>query len=193
LPESGARRQTRGPAALAAKGRKRETIRKAVSALAQVLDFVGVQPNPARDKVQVRLPRGDSEEPNPPTGDHLEAVYRLLPARYRLPLLVLDATGMRLGELEQLAWGDVDEQRGRWRVTQAVSKTSRARWVQVPPPLFQAVTELVPREDRIPERRVFQGFGGDVSGPRSRERARPPACLSSRRTTSVTDGSACST
>jgi integrase len=57
--------------------------------------------------------------------------------------------------------GDVDEQRGRWRVTQAVSKTSRARWVQVPPPLFQAVTELVPREDRIPERRVFQGFGGD--------------------------------
>lgn len=148
-------------AALAAKGRKRETIRKAVSALAQVLDFVGVQPNPARGKVQVRLPRGDSEEPNPPTGDHLEAVYRLLPARYRLPLLVLDATGMRLGELEQLAWGDVDEQRGRWRVRQAVSKTSRARWVQVPPPLFQAVTELVPREDRIPERRVFQGFGGD--------------------------------
>jgi integrase len=113
-------------ATLAEKGKKRETIRKAVSALAQVLDHAGVSPNPARDKVQVRLPRGDSEEPNPPTSDHLEAVYRLLPTRYRLPLLVLDATGMRLGELEQLAWGDVDEQRGRWRVTQAVSKTSRA-------------------------------------------------------------------
>jgi len=95
---------------------------------AQVLDFAGVQPNPARDKVQVRLPRGDSEEPNPPTGDHLDAVYRLLPSRYRLPLLALDATGMRLGELEQLAWVTY-EQRGRWRVTQAVSKTSRARWV----------------------------------------------------------------
>jgi integrase len=148
-------------ATLAAKGRKRETIRKAVSALAQTLDFAGITPNPARDRVQVRLPRGDTEEPQPPTGGHVEAVCRLLPTRYRLPLLVLDATGMRLGELEQLTWGDVDEQRGRWRVSQAVSKTSRARWVQVPPVIFQAVTALVARDDRTPDRRVFQGFGGD--------------------------------
>jgi integrase len=27
--------------------------------------------------------------------------------------------------------------------------------------LFQAVTDLVPRQDPTPERRVFQGFGGD--------------------------------
>ena len=46
------------------------------------------------------------------------------------------------------------------RVSQAVSKTSRARWVNVPPALFAAVTALVPRDDRSPERRVFQGFGG---------------------------------
>jgi integrase len=39
---------------------------------------------------------------------------------------VLDATGMRLGELEGLSWGDVDEQRDAG-VSQAVSKTSRAR------------------------------------------------------------------
>jgi integrase len=148
-------------AKLAAKGRKRETIRKAVSALAMVLDFEGVTPNPARDRVQVRLPRGDSEEPNPPTGEHVEVVCRLLPERYRLPLLVLDATGMRLGELEQITWGDVDEGRSRWRVRQAVSKTSRARWVQVPPVVFAAVLDLVARDDRTPERRVFQGFGGD--------------------------------
>jgi integrase len=56
---------------------------------------------------------------------------------------------------------DVDERRSRSRVTQAVSKTSRARWVQVPPVLFQAVLELIPRDDRTPERRVFQGFGAD--------------------------------
>jgi integrase len=147
-------------AALVAKGRKRETIRKAVSALAQVFEFAGIAPNPARDRVQVRLPRGDAEEPKPPTGEHVEAVCRLLPSRYRLPLLVLDVTGMRLGELEGLTWGDVDEQSSRWRVSMAVSKTSRARWVQVPPLIFGVVTELVPREDRTPERRVFQGFGG---------------------------------
>ena len=74
---------------------------------------------------------------------------------------MLDATGMRVGELEQLTWGDVDEQRGRWRVSQAVAKTGRARWVNVPPVLFEAVTALVPRDDRTPDRRVFQGFGGD--------------------------------
>ena len=50
----------------------------------------------------------------------------MLPNRYKLPLVVLDATGMRLGELEGLAWGDVDEPRSRWRVSQATSKTSRA-------------------------------------------------------------------
>jgi integrase len=55
----------------------------------------------------------------------------------------------------------VDEQRGRWRVSQAVSKTSTARWVNVPPELFAAVTAPVPRDDRTPDRPVFQGFGGD--------------------------------
>jgi integrase len=33
--------------------------------------------------------------------------------------------------------------------------------VQVPAPVFAAVLELVPRDDRTAERRIFQGFGGD--------------------------------
>jgi hypothetical protein len=56
---------------------------------------------------------------------------------------------------------DVDEPRGRWRVSAAVSKTRRARSVAAPPAMFLAVVELVPRDDRAPERPVFQGFGGD--------------------------------
>jgi integrase len=67
---------------------------------------------------------------------------------------------MRLGELEGLTWGDVDERRSRWRVSQAVSKTGRAHWVPAPV-LFAAVTALVARDDRTPDRKVFQGFGGD--------------------------------
>jgi integrase len=101
-----------------------------VSALAQVLDHAGVSPNPARDRVHVRLPREERAELNPPTGEHVRAVHALLPFRYRLPFLVLDASGMRVGELEALSWRDVDEPRGRWRVSQAASKTGRARWVQ---------------------------------------------------------------
>ena len=69
-------------------------------------------------------------------------------ARHRLPLLVLDATGMRVGELEALTWGDVDEPRERWRVSRTVAKTGRARWVNVAPVLFAAVLEFCPRDDR---------------------------------------------
>jgi len=144
-----------------AKTRKRETVRKTVIALAMVFDFAGVEPNPARDKRTVKLPRETKTEINPPTSDQLLAVHRLLPSRYRLPLVVLDATGMRLGELERMTWGDVDEPRQRWRVSAAVSKTGQARWVNVPAEVFAAVTALVAREDRVPDRRVFQGFGGD--------------------------------
>jgi integrase len=143
------------------KTRKRETVRKTLLALAMLLDYAGLDPNPARDKTAVRLPFEKKTEVKPPSAAHIEAVYRLMPPRYRLPLLVLDATGMRLGELEQLTWGDVDEPKGRWRVSQAVSKTRAARWVHVSPELFQAVTALVARDDRVPDRRVFQGFGGD--------------------------------
>ena len=146
---------------LHAAGLRRQTIRKTVSVLAMVLDHAGITPNPARDKVTVRLPREERREVHPPTAAHVEAVVHLLPARYRLPALVLDATGMRIGELEALTWGDVDEPRRRWRVSGAVAKTRRARWVPVPDVLFDAVTALVAREDRVPERPVFQGFGAE--------------------------------
>lgn len=48
-----------------------------------------------------------------------------------------------------------------WRVSAAVSKTSRARWVSVPPVLFEAVLKLVRATIAPLDRRVFQGFGGD--------------------------------
>lgn len=144
----------------AAKLRK-QTIRKTVSVLAMILDHFRVQPNPARDKTTVRLPREERRHLAPPTAEHVEAAVRLLPARYRLPAVVLDATGMRVGELERLTWGDVDEPRARWRVSAVVAKTGRARWVEVPGVLFQAVCALVARDDRASERPVFQGFGAD--------------------------------
>jgi integrase len=138
----------------------RESIRKTLVTFAMVLDFAGVAPNPVRDKA-VKLPHELRPEINSPTAEHVRAVHRLLPSKYRLPLLVLDATGMRVGELEQLTWGDIDERRGRWRVSQAVAKTRRARWVSVPEPLFEAVLELRARDDRVPDAPVFVGATAD--------------------------------
>jgi integrase len=142
-------------------GLKPGFIRKIVQAAAMVLDHAGITPNPARDRTIVRLPRERRPEIAPPSAEHVLAVHRLLPPRYRLPLLVLDATGMRVGELEALTWGDVDEPRGRWRVTAAVAKTGAARWVHVPPVLFDAVAGLLARDDRAPGMQVFAGFGAD--------------------------------
>jgi len=74
---------------------------------------------------------------------------------------VLDATGMRVGELEALTWGDVDEYERRWRVSGAVAKTGRARWVPVPEVVLDAVTVAVPREDRDLAASPFHGFTAD--------------------------------
>jgi integrase len=135
--------------------------RKTVSVLAMILDHAGITPNPARDKLTARMPREERRHVEPPTAEHVEAVVRLLPSRYRLPTLVLDATGMRVGELEALTWGDLDEPRGRWRVPMSASKTGRARWIEAPSDLFAAVVELVSRDDRHADRRVFDYMTAD--------------------------------
>lgn len=146
-------------AELHAAGLKKQTIRKTVSVLAMVLDHAKITPNPARDKQTIKLPREPKRQVHPPTAEHIEAVLRFLPSKYRLPIVVLDATGMRIGELEALTWGDIDEPRGRWRI--ATSKTGRPRWVTPPASLYATVSALCPREDRTPERRVFLGVSGD--------------------------------
>jgi integrase len=178
---------------LVAKGRARETVRKTVAVLAMVLDHAGVTPNPARDRVHVRLPRENRAEIQPPSAEHVEAVHRLLAHAYRLPLLVLDVTGMRVGELEALTWGDVDEPRGRWRVSRTVAKTGRARWVNVAPALFAAALELCPRDDRHPDRRVFENVAADRLRTAISRACTAAGVPSSRRTICATGGSVCST
>ena len=128
--------------------------RKIVDALAMVLDHEGVAPNPARDR-RVRLPRDVREEIEPPDAEAVEAVLGAVAPRYRLLLVVLDATGMRVGELESLTWGDLDIRESRWRVARQREKGRRGRWVPMPADVFAAVDDLVPREDRDLGARVF--------------------------------------
>jgi integrase len=145
---------------LTGEGLARESIRKTLSTLAQVLDFSKVVPNPARDS-DVKLPPADTEEVDPPTAAHVLAVHWILPKQYRLPLLVLDATGMRIGEFAGGRWRDLDEQAGNWRVRKQLAKTRNARWVPIPEVLLEAIAGLVPREDRDRDAQVFDGFGAD--------------------------------
>lgn len=130
------------------KGYAYESVRKSKTALALVLDYARIEPNPARSKL-VKLRNEETEEVEPPVADHVEAVGWLLSAAYLLGLLVLDATGCRIGELAAAKVGDLDEGRRAWLVRAKVSKTKRARWVTLPDDVYEAIVEQLPaKEDR---------------------------------------------
>jgi integrase len=141
---------------------KPSSVRRYIATLRALLDFAGVEPNPARDE-RVRLPREERVVVHPPSAAEVDAIIARSPPRWRLPLRVLEQTGMRIGELTALSWGDVDEQRSRFRVESGKTASAR-RFVAVPEWLMSEVSQTVPREDRTPERRVFPGLTVDVAG-----------------------------
>jgi integrase len=142
---------------VAGQGLAPASLRRYLTTLRQLLDHAGADPNPARDR-RLRLPRVVREEARPPDADEVLAILRAVSVKYVLPLIVLEQTGMRVGELVSLAWGDVDVQNMQFRVRAAAAKTRQARWVQVPAWLVPHVERLCPLEDRTPERRVFTGL-----------------------------------
>jgi integrase/recombinase XerC len=154
---------------LSAGGLARNSLRHSLGALRQTLEHVEVDPNPARDH-RVRLPYEPAVEVNPPSADHVERALSAVARRYRLPLLVLEATAMRVGELEGLRWGDVDEPAGRWRVHKVSAKTRKSRWVQVPPDLFARVLDLTPRGGPRPGRPGIRRGGPGAPPYRPRPR-----------------------
>jgi integrase len=138
-------------------------LRKVVQAVAMTLDHAGVKPNPARDKLVVRMPRGEQEEVNPPSAAQILSFYRLLPSRHRLPLLFLDWSGARVSAIDLTLVGDYDEPRQRVRLRASTMKTRRALWIDLHPVLADAIEDsLGPREDRDPAARLFASSGADA-------------------------------
>jgi integrase len=149
-------------AVLAGEGKARESIRKSVTALAMILDFAGIVPNPARDRITVKLPREEREEIRPPDAATVEGVAHVLVPAYLVALAALDVTGCRVGELEAATIGDLDESQRAWRVSSAVSKTKRERWAEVAPEVFDVLLERLPaREDRDLAAPLFAGVTAD--------------------------------
>jgi integrase len=151
-------------AGLVGDDKARESIRKTLTAVAMVLDYAGVSPNPARDRVQVKLPRGEREEPQPPAADTVEAVAHRLAVPYLIGLTALDVSGRRVGELEAATVGDLDEERQAWLVRSAVSKTKASSWGVLSDDLVECaalvevVLERLPaREDRDLKAALFAG------------------------------------
>jgi integrase len=149
---------------------KPATIHTYVTYWASLFDYAEVKPNPAASR-QLRLPQITREQIAPPTGEQFVAAIERVPRALQLPLVVLEQTGMRIGELVTLQWGDVDERGCRFRLRSAETKTRRPRWVELPTWLMAIVGATLTVDDRAPARRVFPGFTSD-----SARRALARAC-----------------
>jgi integrase len=136
------------PSQTRAKPYSRESIKKSVHVLAGTFDHFGIDPNPARDR-RIKLPREQARDLVPPLAEHVERVADVLPRRHVFPLVVLDATGCRVGELAGACIGDLDERRRSFLVRRSLAKNARPRWVELPDDLFEALLDRIPpREDR---------------------------------------------
>jgi integrase len=138
---------------------KPRSVKKYWQALAQVLEFAEVEPNPARHKT-VKLPYVDVEEAMPPSVKHfLALVSKLRPGR-RLPTVLLEQTAARVSELRAWEWQDVDVEASRIRSHGVKGRrgTRRVMWREVPPWLMEVLLHSVPPDDRTPTRKLFPGL-----------------------------------
>ena len=158
-----------------------------------VLDYAGARPNAARDP-SVKLPLEEREEVEPPHADHVEAVAWLLPAAYVLGLLVLDATGARIGELAASDGSATSTRLERRWLVRAKSRRPVGRAGSSSPMISSASPSSGYPRARIatPKHPCSRSARRTASVWRSGGLAGMPACPRSRRTTSGIVGSACS-
>lgn len=137
-------------------GAGRTVIDRCLAALRNALDDYGLEPNPARHR-SVRPPRHEREEINPPSHADWQVLLDGVTEKMRLPLRVLEGTGLRVGELIALRLGDLDRSSGRLRVKGGKTRAAR-RWVPVPEPLMAAMLATAPGQANDPEAAVFPGL-----------------------------------
>ena len=106
----------------------------------------------------MKLPKQVREEPNPPSAEHTEAILAAIGAKWRLLFVTIEQGALRLGEGVGLRWADVDAAGLRLRLPRTATKRDRARWVYLPDWLMRAIEDTCALEDRVPDRKVFQGI-----------------------------------
>lgn len=141
---------------------KPSTIATYVTYWQAFFEYAGTDPNPAASK-HLKLPQVVKEQIAPPTATQFIAVLAVVTKKMVLPLITLEQTAMRVGELGALTWGDVDEQGLQFRLRSSETKTRRSRWVQVPGWLMDVISATCPIDDRAPERLVFPGVSSDTT------------------------------
>jgi integrase len=133
------------------------TIALYLLSLRMLLDFIGLEPNVARDP-RVKKPKQVRVEPQPPSAEQYLAIITAIGSKWRLLFITIEQGALRLGEAVSLRWADVDAANLRLRLPRSATKRDHARWVYLPQWLIEAIEATCPLEDRVPERRVFGGI-----------------------------------
>jgi hypothetical protein len=122
------------------------TIANYWQAFEQLLEYAGVDPNPARDK-RIRLPKAKRTPPTVPTAEHVTVMLQKIASKYVLPMVTIEQTAMRVESIETLAWAYVDV-----RGTGPAGREGRQDPVGRDPALADAAARATcPLEDRLPE------------------------------------------
>lgn len=116
------------------------TVALHLQVLRQVLDFHGGL-NVARDR-RVEAPRQTRRQIVPPDATETLACLSRLNGRYRQVCVLMEQTGMRVGEALAVREQDLDH--AGLRILVRVSKTGRPRWVPCPRWLLECLTPPFP-------------------------------------------------
>jgi integrase len=126
-----------------------KTVAEYLGAVKQALRFAG---NVAATE-QVRAPSALETETEPPSYESFRSLVAAVLPRHRPALLILEGTGLRIGELQRLRWGDLDLPGGRLRVARGRTKgrTAGRRFVPIVPWVIEALDDLQAPEGQHPE------------------------------------------
>ncbi|MES2360101.1 MAG: site-specific integrase [Gemmatimonadota bacterium] len=105
------------------------TVKDYVGLVRMVLDHF--DDNPARHR-SVRLPKQVRAIREPPDADEFLTFLAAVDEEFRGPVVLLEQTGMRIGEALSLEARDIDRAGLRVRVRAEVAKRDRPRWIPVP-------------------------------------------------------------
>ena len=124
-----------------------KSIRGHLSVLRQILDFADIEPNPARHR-SVRTPAATDRDLVLPSTTEVMGIATGLAWKYRLPFVLLEQTGMRVGEVVSLERDDVDAGALRLRIKASNRKgkhgSRRPRFVPVPAWLMEVIATSLP-------------------------------------------------
>lgn len=129
-----------------------ESVRMHLGVLRAAWRHHGATPNPW---AAVHPPtRADRGEVSAPRWLEWQAINDGSPRRHRAVLITLEGTGLRVGELEAMTWGDVDLAAGALIVRSGKTASARRR-VPISAAARDAIQAQCPLEDRDPDAPVF--------------------------------------